>query len=98
MDIKINTKLYKDIDEYCKINKLILEDYINKLLKDAFMIDKYGNIPLVVNKKQSVANITIKNEIKKEETKIETKEIEPLNIDDKKTINNIKNIHKRRIL
>ena len=47
----LNKKLLKDISEYCKLNDLVLEDYINKLLRDAFTIDKYGSIPQITKEK-----------------------------------------------
>jgi len=45
----INEKLLSDIRDYCKINNLEVDSFINKLLRDAFMIEKYGNKPKVLN-------------------------------------------------
>lgn len=45
--VEIDTKLYNDIKLYCKTNNLIIKDFINKLLKKAFTIEKYGETPFV---------------------------------------------------
>lgn len=43
--IEIDKKLHKDIKEYCQLNGLIMKDFVNKLLKKAFTIEKYGDKP-----------------------------------------------------
>lgn len=43
--VEIEKKLYSDIKEYCKINGLVIKDFINSLLKKAFTIEKYGETP-----------------------------------------------------
>lgn len=43
--MEIDRDLYKEIKEYCDLNGLKVRDYIHKLLKDAFMKDKYGERP-----------------------------------------------------
>ena len=43
--VEIDTKLYNDIKLYCKVNNLKIKDFINKLLKRAFTIEKYGEKP-----------------------------------------------------
>lgn len=43
--VEIEKKLYSDIKEYCKINGLVIKDFINSLLKQAFTIEKYGETP-----------------------------------------------------
>ena len=43
--VEIDTKLYNDIKLYCKTNNLIIKEFINKLLKKAFTIEKYGETP-----------------------------------------------------
>jgi hypothetical protein len=45
MEITIDDKLYRNISDYCEVNQLDFCVYINKLLKDSFMIDKYGDSP-----------------------------------------------------
>lgn len=42
----IDEKLHKDIKDYCKYNNLKIKDYINSLLKTAFMNDLYGFRPM----------------------------------------------------
>lgn len=43
--VEIDTKLYNDIKLYCKANNLVIKDFINKLLKKAFTVEKYGDKP-----------------------------------------------------
>lgn len=43
--MEIDKKLYGDIKEYCKLNGLKTAEYVNSLLKNAFMLDKYGVSP-----------------------------------------------------
>ena len=45
--VEIEQKLYNDIKQYCKLNELVIKDFINKLLKKAFTIEKYGERPFV---------------------------------------------------
>lgn len=47
--IEIDKKLHKDIKEYCQLNGLIMKDFVNKLLKKAFMVEKYGDKPFSSN-------------------------------------------------
>lgn len=43
--IEIDKKLHKDIKEYCQLNGLIMKDFVNKLLKKSFIVEKYGDKP-----------------------------------------------------
>lgn len=43
--MEIDKKLYESIKEYCKLNGIKPGEYINSLLKKAFMEDKYGVSP-----------------------------------------------------
>lgn len=47
--IELDKKLHKDIKEYCQLNGLIMKDFVNKLLKKAFMVEKYGDKPFSSN-------------------------------------------------
>ena len=49
MNIEIKDKLYKDIENYCTLNELDINQYINGLLKKSFMLDKYGERPPISN-------------------------------------------------
>lgn len=49
MNIEIKDKLYKDIENYCTLNELDINQYINGLLKKSFMLDKYGERPHISN-------------------------------------------------
>lgn len=46
--VEIENKLYSEIKEYCKLNGLIIKDFINKLLKKAFTVEKYGDKPFSI--------------------------------------------------
>ena len=70
----INKKLLSDITSYCVLNNLDLEVYINKLLKDAFLIDKYGSVPQIV-KEEVKKPKKVKPEKKINEVKEEIKEV-----------------------
>lgn len=43
--VSINEDLYNEISEYCKLNKITVKDFSEKALKDALMLEKYGDIP-----------------------------------------------------
>jgi hypothetical protein len=47
--IELDKRLHKDIKEYCQLNGLVMKDFINKLLKKAFMVEKYGDKPFSSN-------------------------------------------------
>ena len=54
--MEINEKLYKEIKEYCTLNELDVGKYINELLRDAFMKDKYGERPFISIKQNKKAD------------------------------------------
>lgn len=74
--IKIDEKLYFSISEYCKINNLKIEDYVNSLLKKKFMVDKYGDRPAgntqVVPQKEPIIIPSVSVEEVTEENSIQT--------------------------
>lgn len=71
--IEIDIKLIKDIEEYCLINDIgNPSKYVTKLLKKAFMEDKYGKKP----------DIFVKQE--KEKVSIETTSSTETNIKEEK--------------
>lgn len=43
--MEIDKKLYAEIKEYCELNGLKVRQYIESILKRAFMEDKYGKCP-----------------------------------------------------
>ena len=63
MKVKIQDKLYQDILDYCAINKLDVEQFINNVLKTRFMVEKYGERPNISSTKRTTEPI---NEPKKE--------------------------------
>ena len=66
--MEIDKKLYGGIKEYCKLNGLKTAEYVNSLLKNAFMLDKYGVSPF--SKERTVIehdafNEAVNNEVKR---------------------------------
>ena len=43
--ISISEKLYNNIKEYCKLNNLKINVFINELLSKSFIIEKHGESP-----------------------------------------------------
>lgn len=65
--MQIDKQIYDEINEYCKLNNLKTRDFIHKLLKEAFLKEKYGDSPFAFNKKTE-------NIVKETESTIEVKE------------------------
>lgn len=99
--ILIDGNLYEELKNFCQLNNFKLTSYVDHLLRDAFMIDKYGDAPFVNYKKevtqQPIKQITISEEpIVKESDESELQSInkfsagselkEPIN--DNKALNN----------
>ena len=51
--MEIDKKLYEDIKAYCDLNGIKPKEYINTLLKKAFMEDKYGAAPFRTYKEEN---------------------------------------------
>lgn len=49
--MEIDKKLYEEIKSYCKLNGLKTSEYVNGLLKKAFLEEKYGKTPFSRNDK-----------------------------------------------
>lgn len=45
----IDKNLKRDIENYCILNGLNVDIFINKLLKKAFLVEKYGDKPNIFN-------------------------------------------------
>jgi hypothetical protein len=65
--MQIDKQIYDEINEYCKLNNIKTRDFIHKLLKEAFLKEKYGDSPFAFNKKTE-------NIVKETESTIEVKE------------------------
>lgn len=46
-DMELDKKLYAEINDYCKLNGLKTRDFIHKILKDAFLKEKYADTPFM---------------------------------------------------
>ena len=44
-NVNVEDRLYQDIKEYCRLNKLTISVFINDLLKKSFMVEKYDEMP-----------------------------------------------------
>lgn len=69
-NVNINEDLYKDIREYCKLNKLTVSVFINDLLKKSFMVEKYDDAPPFFKKKQEekIESVIVTGTLKKDGT------------------------------
>lgn len=65
--MQLDKQIYDEINEYCKFNGLKTRDFIHKLLKDAFMKEKYGDSPFAFNKQPSDLQINDEKKITNEE-------------------------------
>ena len=61
--MKIDNKLYQDIKEFCELNEMETDNFINKILKEAFLIEKYGDSPFSRKNTLNDENDISKNEI-----------------------------------
>lgn len=50
--MEIDKNLYSEINEYCKENNIKTRDFIHKILKEAFLKEKYGDSPFAFFKKE----------------------------------------------
>ena len=51
-NVNIEDKLYLDIKEYCRLNKLTISVFVNDLLRKGFMVEKYDDAPPFLKKKE----------------------------------------------
>ena len=77
--MEIDKKILKEISEYCKINDLEEELFINQLLKNAFMREKYGERPCVITNTSVLDNYEVKPAV------VQAEEITVQNISNKET-------------
>ena len=58
--MQIDKTLYDEINEYCKENNIKTRDFIHKLLKEAFLKEKYGVSPfknrIITKKEETIEN------------------------------------------
>jgi len=59
MENMIESKLLNDIIDYCKLNGIEVDMYVNQKLKHALMIDKYGISPFERNSKAKVDKVEV---------------------------------------
>lgn len=83
----IDNKLYAEINEYCEINEIEIYSFINKLLREAFLKEKYGESPFnnILHKEplitKDVSERFVKVEtIKEEDIEKNKSDIEEVNI------------------
>lgn len=55
MKFDINDRLYNDIESYCSVNCIDIQDYINRIIEEKHSINKYGDLndmmPKVIEEK-----------------------------------------------
>ena len=74
--VQIDVKLYSDIRDFCNLNNIKLKEYVNILLKKAFMEDKYGERPFDTVELKNTGHVITHNV---SDTVIDTKIAEILN-------------------
>lgn len=52
--VLIDEILYNDIKEYCELNGLKTSEFINQQLKDAFLMEKYGDAPFMQKQEKNI--------------------------------------------
>lgn len=92
--MEIDKKLYQEIKDYCKLNNLKVGEFINSLLRKAFNIEKYGEIPLFMEKKKEPLIKVVDEESEKID---EIEEIRAENVNNNVNVQ-INNKVKKRIL
>lgn len=55
--VQIDSKLYNEIKEYCKLNELKIGSFINEILKKSFLVEKYGETPFSNFEEKILENI-----------------------------------------
>ena len=63
-ELEIQDKLFRDIDLFCKINNLELNDYLINKIREQFFIDKYGDL-------NTLKNNNVEKEVEKTNKKID---------------------------
>ena len=71
--VKINSSLYTDIKEYCSLNGLKINSFINELLEKQFAIEKFGDAPFFNYNKKNTSVDTSSEKDKTVITVIDTK-------------------------
>lgn len=69
--ISIGENLYKDLKEYCELNSLKMNEFVESLLKDAFMVEKYGDAPFFTKpnisepevKRETIVAVPLKSDV-----------------------------------
>lgn len=51
-NVNVDDKLYQEIREYCRLNKLTISVFVNDLLKKGFLVEKYDDAPPFFKKKE----------------------------------------------
>ena len=85
INIYIHDKLYKEINEFCHVNDLKIDVYINELIENGFYTEKYGDINILLKKEQKITDISLEKKSKNKVVKIKPKDIN--NDCEKKIIN-----------
>lgn len=67
--ITISDKTFNNIMSFCQLNGLNFEEYVNSLINNSFMTDKYGERPDIcsnTSKKQKSKKTEVKNIVPEE--------------------------------
>ena len=82
---KIDDKLYQDIKQFCILNRIKINGFINELLKNAFNREKYGDTPFGITTPKITTELNFKELSYPYNTPINSNaKIEEMFIEDKK--------------
>lgn len=99
---KIDDKLYQDIKQFCILNRIKVNSFINELLKNAFNREKYGDTPFGITASKITTELNVEelsypyNAPINSNAKIEEKFIEDKKTEVEKNLTNTK-IKKRKL-
>ena len=80
-NISISERLYNDIKEYCKLNELKLNVFVEELIQKSFNVEKFGDTPFAKQEKPeptSKKEAVIVNEYVKELETFQKEKAEPV--------------------
>lgn len=86
MTVDIDKNLHRDIKGYCDLNGLKISDFVNELLRKAFLKEKYGEMPPFLMREEKKEE-TVTSPVVEDEKEVEPEvEIAPVKKNKKRTL------------
>lgn len=73
INIEINDRQYSDIEQYCKVNGLNVEEYIVGIINEKHAINKFGDLNDILPKTIEESTIEVKKRGRPKKTKVDEK-------------------------